>query len=170
MYSFWIMISNLSPSVKTSSKTCHFNILVKYLLSQTQNLGNLNFIYHFCIFYDCNWAILLLHTILNGAHSGTVGWGTVLQAGRSQVRFLMVYLGFFTGIILPAALWPCGRLSLCNRNEYQEYFLGGKGSQCLISNWANINFSDTYMRRQYRLLPKWDGTTKVCPFWAIENY
>ena len=35
-----------------------------------------------------------------GAHSGTVGWDTVLQAGRSQVWFL------------PAPLWSCGQLSL----------------------------------------------------------
>ena len=41
-----------------------------------------------------------------------VGWGTALQAGRSRVRFLMVSLEFFIDIILPAALWPWGWLSL----------------------------------------------------------
>jgi hypothetical protein len=39
-------------------------------------------------------------------------WGTALQTGRSRVRFLMVSLEFFIDIILPAALWPWGRLSL----------------------------------------------------------
>ena len=34
--------------------------------------------------------------------------GTALQTGRSQVRFPMASLEFFTDIILPAALWPCG--------------------------------------------------------------
>jgi hypothetical protein len=29
-------------------------------------------------------------------------------------------------IILPTALWTWGQLA-CNRNEYQEYFLGGGG-------------------------------------------
>ena len=37
----------------------------------------------------------------------------------------------FIGIILPAELWAWGRLSLSNRNEYQEYFLGGKGGRCV---------------------------------------
>jgi hypothetical protein len=41
---------------------------------------------------------------------GTVG--TVLQIGRSLVRFQMVSLQFFIDIILPIAPWPWGRLSL----------------------------------------------------------
>ena len=37
---------------------------------------------------------------------------TALQVIRSQVPFPMVSLQFFIDIILPAALWPWGRLSL----------------------------------------------------------
>jgi len=37
-----------------------------------------------------------------------VDWGTVLQAGRSRVRFQMVSLEFFFDIILPAELWSWG--------------------------------------------------------------
>jgi len=47
-----------------------------------------------------------------GARGGAVGWGTALQVGRSRVLFPMVSLDFFIDIILPAALWPWGRLSL----------------------------------------------------------
>jgi len=44
--------------------------------------------------------LIFLTTQLLGARSGAVGRGTVLQAGRSGVRFL------------PIALWPWGWLSL----------------------------------------------------------
>jgi hypothetical protein len=37
---------------------------------------------------------------------------TALQTGRSRVRFPMVSLEFFIGIILSVALWHWGRLSL----------------------------------------------------------
>jgi hypothetical protein len=42
----------------------------------------------------------------------TYGWGTTLQAGRSQVLFQMRSLDFSIDLFLPAALWPLGRLSL----------------------------------------------------------
>jgi hypothetical protein len=45
------------------------------------------------------------------AAGGVVGRGTALQTGRSRVRFLMVLLGIFIDIIVPAAIWPWGRLS-----------------------------------------------------------
>ena len=51
-------------------------------------------------------------TLTNGVCSGAVGWGTVLQAGRSWVWLLTVSFEFFIDIILPAALWPGGQLSL----------------------------------------------------------
>jgi hypothetical protein len=47
-----------------------------------------------------------------GARGSLVGWGTMLQAGRSQVRFPMGSLDFSIDVILPAAPCSWGRLSL----------------------------------------------------------
>jgi hypothetical protein len=60
---------------------------------------------------------LILFIIYNymfrpGVHGGAVGWGTALLAGRSRVRFPMVSLEIFIDLILQAALWPWGPLSL----------------------------------------------------------
>jgi hypothetical protein len=58
----------------------------------------------------------------SGLRSGAVGWGTVLQVGRSRIRIPMVSLEFFIDI-------DCGPGvdSASKRNDYQEYFLGGGG-------------------------------------------
>jgi hypothetical protein len=47
-----------------------------------------------------------------GARGSVVGWGTMLQARRSQVRFLTRSSDFSIDLILPAALWPWGQLCL----------------------------------------------------------
>jgi hypothetical protein len=61
----------------------------------------------------------LLHSHLpslhnhGGAHGSVVGWGTMLQAGRSWVQGPMRPLEFFSfDLILPAGLWPWGSLGL----------------------------------------------------------
>ena len=54
------------------------------------------------------------------ARGGAVGSGTALQAGRSRVRFPVVSLELYIDI----------NSSVSNRNEWQEYFLGGKCGRC----------------------------------------
>ena len=56
------------------------------------------------------WSINLDYVIL-GVCGGAL-WGIALQAGRSWVRFPIVSFKFFSDIILLAALWPWGSLSL----------------------------------------------------------
>jgi hypothetical protein len=61
---------------------------------------------------DCPFHFSALPDRMCGVDGGAIGWGTALQAGRSQVRFPTGSLEFFIGIILPAAPWHWGRLSL----------------------------------------------------------
>jgi hypothetical protein len=51
---------------------------------------------------------------------------TMLQAGRSRVRFPMKSLDFIVYLILPATLWPWVD-SASDRNEYQESSWGVNG-------------------------------------------
>jgi hypothetical protein len=59
------------------------------------------------------WTLLCMITAVHiGASGNVVGWGTMLHARRSQVRFPMRSLDFSTDLILPVTLWPWGWLNL----------------------------------------------------------
>jgi hypothetical protein len=66
---------------------------------------------------------------VKGARCSIADWGTMPQAGRSRIRFLMS-LDFLLELILPAVLWSEDE-SASNRNEYQESSWGVKGDRGL---------------------------------------
>ena len=84
-----INIGNLSGSCRASAKnSCNCIIVIK----QATN---------------CNAVVITKNVLfLFGGHAAA------LQVGRSRVRFPILSLEIFIDIILPAALWPWGRLSL----------------------------------------------------------
>jgi hypothetical protein len=59
---------------------------------------NLGARWRWVVSFTC-WPIYFWYP-LNGARGGAVGWCTALQAGRSQVQFLMVSLEFWHGYVL----------------------------------------------------------------------
>ena len=80
---------------------------------------------------DYQYAInYVWHKLNVGTRGGAFGWGTALQTGRSRVRFPMVSLEF----CIPQSFrlhYDSGVNSASNGNEYQEYFLEGKGGRCV---------------------------------------
>jgi hypothetical protein len=68
--------------------------------------------------------------MVKGARGGAVGCGTAIQAGRSRVRFPMVSMEFLLTQSFRPQYGPWVE-SDPNINEYQEYFLGGKGGRCV---------------------------------------
>ena len=55
----------------------------------------------------------------------------MLQIGRSLVRSQLVSVEFFIDIKSFRSHYGPGVDSASNRNEYQEYFLGGKDGRCV---------------------------------------
>jgi hypothetical protein len=58
------------------------------------------------------YILFKIPAILCGSRGGTVGWGTAVWAGRSQVWFPMVSMEFFIDKIFLVTPWPWDWLSL----------------------------------------------------------
>ena len=75
----------------------------------------------------------------------------MLQIGKSLVRSQLVSVDFFIDIKSFRSHYGPGVDSAANRNEYQEYFVGGKGGRCVrltalppscavVTKSGNLNF------------------------------
>jgi hypothetical protein len=69
-------------------------------------------------------------SLKGGARGSVVGWGTMLQAGKSRVWVPMRSLDFSIYLTLQPHYGP-GVDSASNRNEYQEDSWGVKGGRCV---------------------------------------
>jgi hypothetical protein len=78
----------------------------------------------------CASCLVFFYTQYTGVCSSAVGWGTALQAGRSQVWFTMGSLRFFIDLMFQPHYGP-GVNSASNRNVYQGFSVGGTGGRCV---------------------------------------
>jgi hypothetical protein len=99
-----------------------------YSCKQYKLLTQLTF-YPMTVMHELNRILFLIYKLMlptynNGARGSVVGWGTMLQAGRSRVRIPM--RGNFSSF---QPHYGPGVDSASNRNEYQESSWGVKGGR-----------------------------------------
>jgi hypothetical protein len=95
--------------------------------------------------------------ILPGVRGGALGWGTVLNAGRSRVRF-----GIFHRTQSYRPQYGPAFETVPNGNKYQEYFLGDEGGRCLGLKIYHLHVPTVLKSGSLKLL-KTAESVQVCP-------
>jgi len=99
------------------------------------------------LFREINTPSGTMHSVLmlRGTR-GAVGWGTALQAGGSRIHW---------NFSLTSSFRP-GVDSVCNRNEYQEYFRGVKAA---LPHYLPLSCADC----REIWAPQPPGILRICP-------
>ena len=71
-----------------------------------------------------------IYSVIQWDRGSTVVKVLCYKSGSSLVRSQLVSLEFFIDINSFRSHYDAGFDSASNRNEYQEYFVGGKGGRC----------------------------------------
>jgi hypothetical protein len=100
--------------VCTRASACQNKIRTALHFDKVKRQKSLMIVYWFILQYliNCIGYTHKTHIYIYGARSSIVAWGTTLQAGRLRAGIPIKSLDFSNDPILPAALWPWGRLSL----------------------------------------------------------
>jgi hypothetical protein len=100
----------------------------------------------------------LLYMYIIKACGIAIGW-TMLQVGRLWVKFPMRLWDFSVVLILPAALWPWGWLSLWQK-WVPGIFLGEKGGLCIRMTTSVLPVSrlSTKMCEPQHIRTQWAST------------
>ena len=165
-----ITYTSFSSGQHTSclSERSRFQILDRRLVILRENFHRLSQTFQTCTSIalqaglrqsPCNQ--LFTNPALQGnirVRGATVGWGSALQAGKSRARFPIGPLEFFTDL----TFWPHSSPGVdlaSDRNEYQEYVLGGRGGRCVWLTTLPPSCADCY--EIWEIQPP--RTIRACP-------
>jgi hypothetical protein len=112
----WLAFGWFSIRVSPNSPTGIFRGLLSFSRQVPQIRAELlpskSFSIQFALIIAPSDVIFFNSFVKLGSRCSVIGWGSMLQVGRSRVQFPMSSLDFSIYLILPAVLWPWGWLRL----------------------------------------------------------
>jgi hypothetical protein len=128
LHAYVIYVCHLISGINQSkSLKCKLIIKVNVCIKDNNSINRLSYS---VIIFSLNWilafftsvntdCVITCYFILIGACSSIVGWGTMLQAWRSQIQVLMRWISFIWHNPSSCTM-ALGSTDPLNRNDYQE--------------------------------------------------